>query len=215
MGGMIFNATWQEIAILLPALIIALSIHELCHGLAAYKFGDSTAKRDGRLSLNPIRHLDPVGLIFILVVGFGWAKPVMVNPFNLRNPRVDMAFIAVAGPVSNFVLAFLAMFLLHLSYRLGIYQIHVFSAILVFSQINIMLGLFNMLPIPPLDGSKVIAGLLPESVYRSLPPVGNYGMIILLIFMITGMTGRILFPLISAFFNAFWRGAGWLAWLGA
>ena len=201
---MIRNSSIQEIAIVLPIIIAALTIHELCHGLMAYILGDSTAKRDGRLSLNPIRHIDPIGLLCIILVGFGWAKPVMVDPGNLKNPRLDMAFISIVGPLSNFLMAFLAIFLMfpmvHFVTNLPTF---VLSAMVTFGRINIMLGVFNMLPIPPLDGSKVIAGLLPDSVYNNLPPVGRYGMIILLIAMMTGFTGRVISPIVQAIFSAF------------
>ena len=201
---MLRNSSFAEIMILLPALILALTVHELCHGLSAYALGDSTAKRDGRLTFNPIRHIDPIGMLFILVVGFGWAKPVMVNPANLKNPKVDMALIAFCGPLSNFVMAFLALLIAYpLFFFAPNLPMFVSSAIITFSQINIVLGIFNMIPFPPLDGSKVIAGLLPESVYRSLPPVGGLGMVLLLVMMFTGLTARILFPMIDTVFSAF------------
>jgi len=167
----------------------------------AYLLGDSTAKRDGRLSLNPIKHIDPLGLVFILIVGFGWAKPVMVNPYNLNNPKVDMALIAAAGPISNFILAFIGMMILYPLAMFTDVSAYVIYAMTQFTWINIVLGIFNMLPIPPLDGSKVIAGALPDSIYNNLPPVGRYGMIVLLVLMITGITGRILSPLVRGAFE--------------
>ncbi|MCL2840011.1 MAG: site-2 protease family protein [Defluviitaleaceae bacterium] len=201
---MILTSSPLEIVILLPALIIAFTIHELCHGLAAYGLGDSTAKRDGRLSINPIRHIDPLGLIFILVAGFGWAKPVMVNPHNLKNPKVDMALIAIAGPLSNFIMAFVSlMIFVPLLYFWDGMPPTVIRATLTFAQLNIVLGVFNLIPIPPLDGSKVIAGILPERIYRALPPVGRYGMLVLLVLMLLGFTGRILSPIVEAVMTGF------------
>ena len=199
---------------ILPVLIIALTIHELCHGYAAYLLGDMTAKRDGRLSLNPIRHIDPLGLLMIIVVGFGWAKPVMVNPYNLRNPKVDMALIAIAGPISNFVMAFFSILIAEFVFRMtgmprdGIWHTIV-NAIILLGIINIMLGVFNLLPIPPLDGSKVIAGILPDHIYRRLPPVGIMGMIILMVLMFTGILGRILMTMVSPIIGTFSTIALW------
>jgi len=203
---MIRDASLTEILIMVPAMLMALTIHELCHGLSAYWLGDSTAKRDGRLSLNPIKHIDPIGLLLLLFVGFGWAKPVMVNPYNLKNPKVDMALISIAGPLSNFIMAFLGMMIFYAIFFFApvtAFTIHAINAVRMFTFINIVLGVFNLLPIPPLDGSKVVAGLLPDSVYRSLPPVGMYGMIFLMILMFTGITGQVIFPIINAVFDAF------------
>ena len=198
---MIFGSSLTQILLRVPALILAFTIHEISHGLMAYLLGDSTAKRDGRLSLNPIKHIDPLGLVFILIVGFGWAKPVMVNPYNLNNPKVDMALIAAAGPISNFILAFIGMMILYPLAMFTDVSAYVIYAMTQFTWINIVLGIFNMLPIPPLDGSKVIAGALPDSIYNNLPPVGRYGMIVLLVLMITGITGRILSPLVRGAFE--------------
>jgi len=196
---MLLNNSIQELMILLPALIAALTFHELSHGLMAYALGDSTSKNDGRLSLNPIRHIDPVGLLCILVVGFGWAKPVMVDPNNLKNPKVDMALISIVGPLSNFLMAFLGFILvLFLQYRFPQLPVYVINALWAFNSINILLGAFNLIPIPPLDGSKVIAGLLPNFIYERLPRAGHYGMIILLIAMFTGITMRILRPVTTS-----------------
>ena len=201
---MLRNSSLGEILIIIPALLLAFTIHELSHGLTAYLLGDPTAKRDGRLSLNPIRHIDPFGLILILVAGFGWAKPVMVQPSNLKNPKVDMAIIAIMGPLSNFIMAFLSIMLFFALYiNVPNLPVYILNVVFHFSSLNVLLGVFNLLPIPPLDGSKVIVGILPDSVYRSLPPAGNYGMIILIILMFTGVTSRIILPLIEAIHGAF------------
>jgi len=196
---MIFNNSLEQILILVPALILAFTIHEISHGLMAYFLGDYTAKRDGRLSLNPIRHIDPIGLICILIIGFGWAKPVMVNPYNLKNPKVDMALISAAGPISNFLLALICTMIWYpLLMLVPNIPGYIISAMMTFTWINIMLGIFNMIPIPPLDGSKVFAGALPDSIYNNLPPIGRYGMLILMVLMFLGVTGRILQPLTGA-----------------
>jgi len=200
---MIRNSSLEEILILLPALILAFTIHEISHGLASYALGDATAKQDGRLSLNPIRHIDIMGLLCILLVGFGWAKPVMVNPNNLKNPKVYMALIAAAGPISNFFMAFISLFIAYPLVTFANIPNYITEAVLTFSFINIVLGVFNLIPIPPLDGSKVIAAILPDSLYNRLPPMGGFGTIILLMAIFTGAIGRILPPItwaISTFF---------------
>ena len=197
---MLRTPSLQHILVLLPALVFAFSIHELSHGLMAYLLGDHTAKRDGRLSLNPIRHIDPVGLICIIFIGFGWAKPVMINPYNLKNPKIDMALIAVAGPISNFLMAFIGLMLaypLNLSINVPSY---ITEVIMTFCVINIMLGVFNLIPIPPLDGSKVLVGILPDSVYNSLPNIGRFGMVILMVFLFTGAISQILVPVTRAIY---------------
>lgn len=200
--SMLFRASWQEIALLLPALILALTFHELSHGAMALALGDSTAKRDGRLSLNPIKHIDPIGLLCILVIGFGWAKPVMVNPYNLRHPKTGMAFIALAGPFSNFIMALLCLLtIVPVVYFFPFAPNFVFDAAMTFASLNIMLGVFNLLPIPPLDGSKVIAGILPDSLYNRLPNPGPISMIILMVLALSGLLGRILMPLIQGVFG--------------
>jgi len=170
----------------------------------AYILGDSTAKRDGRLTLNPIRHVDPVGLICILLFQFGWAKPVMVDPRNLKNPKVDMALIAIAGPISNFVMAFLGLLILTLlEISVPNMPFLVREVIIQFSWLNVILGIFNLIPIPPLDGSKVIGGILPDPLYIKFTSLGRYGMLILLVAMFAGLTGQIIRPLANAIFSAF------------
>lgn len=199
---MIFTSSVSELLLLVPVLVFAFTIHELCHGLMAYMLGDSTAKRDGRLSLNPIRHIDPLGMLLILLVGFGWAKPVMVNPHNLKNPKIDMALIAIAGPISNFIMAFISLLIWHpLFFSVMNTQSYVTQVLITFASINVMLGVFNLIPIPPLDGSKVLAGLLPDNLYYKFSHLGRYGMIILIIFMITGATSYIVIPITGAIFN--------------
>ena len=189
------NTSLEQILLLLPALIFAFTIHEISHGLMAYLLGDSTAKRDGRLSLNPIRHIDLLGLIFILFVGFGWAKPVMVNPNNLKNPKVDMALIAVVGPISNFIMAFLSLMLWYPLMLFTNVPAYITEVLMLFCFLNIILGVFNLIPIPPLDGSKVIAGALPDFIYNNLPPIGRFGMLLLLVLILSGVPAQFLLPM--------------------
>jgi len=199
------NLSLQHIAVMLPALIFAFTIHELSHGVTAYLLGDSTAKNDGRLTLNPIRHIDPIGLICIILFSFGWAKPVMVDPLNLRNPKVDMALISIAGPLSNFIIAFMVVMLwfpLRQVLPAGTPD-WFFNAYLQFAWLNVLLGVFNLLPIPPLDGSKVVASVLPDRLYAQYNNAAKYGMGLLLLFMIFGVTTRIIMPIIDAIFEFF------------
>ena len=182
----------------LVALVIAFTVHELAHGLMAYTLGDKTAKHDGRLTLNPIRHIDVLGLLFIMFAGFGWAKPVMVNPSNFRYPKQDMALTAVAGPLSNFAMAFVAtiIFFMLVGSMGNVFAIGLWgSFLLTFININLVLGIFNLLPIPPLDGSKLFGSILPDTAYfRFISMGGRFSMLILLVLVVTNT----LFPIISS-----------------
>jgi len=149
--------------ILATSLLLAISIHEMSHGLVAAKLGDQTAKLAGRLTLNPLSHLDPLGTFFLLVFGFGWGKPVPINPLFFKNIKRDSALVALAGPGSNFVMAIL----FSIVYRIinpnfGL----IYSTVLLFIYFNLLLGLFNLLPFGPLDGFKVVGGLLPLELSR-------------------------------------------------
>jgi len=201
-GKNMFNIDWQSMIYRLPAIIIALTVHEFSHGLTAYILGDKTAKNDGRLSLNPLRHIDPIGFFCLLVFQFGWAKPVMISTRNLKDPKKDMAITAAAGPVSNFLLAFVVIMIYRpLDHYMGGTGGAVMGYILQFLVtlfiINISLGIFNLLPIPPLDGSKVFVVFLPDSLYFSFISF-RYGFIALIILVYTGATTSILGPLMSA-----------------
>jgi Zn-dependent protease len=168
-------------------LLIAFTVHELAHAVTADYLGDPTPRRMGRITLNPLKHLDPIGTIMLLLAGFGWAKPVMVNPMNMRgNPRTAMAIVAAAGPISNIVMAFLGAIV----FRLGLVDFSVFPPtgnipslgfiLSEFIWINLILAFFNLIPIPPLDGSKILFAILPgELVYR-LRPLEQYGFLILM-----------------------------------
>ena len=153
---MLFRLPPEVLVILIPVLLFALVFHEFSHAWVANKLGDPTARYAGRLTLNPIAHLDPIGGLMILFVGFGWAKPVPVDIRYLSNPRVDMMKIAFAGPASNLLLAFIGGTIL----RLGFVHGTMAMMIMFFTQINIMLAVFNMIPIAPLDGSQIFSGLL-------------------------------------------------------
>lgn len=189
-----------EIALLLPAIIIGLTFHELAHGYVAYRLGDSTAAQQGRLTINPIAHIDPIGFIALFLVGFGWAKPVPVNPFNMRgDPQRNMLLVSLAGPATNIVLAFVFAIL----FGLGLANLFPYGHEIVIRiiYINIVLAVFNLLPIPPLDGSKILAGLLPPSQARIIYTLEQYGFIILLVLLFTGVIGKILSVVIVPIFR--------------
>ncbi len=165
-------------------VLLCLTVHETCHGLAAYALGDPTAKRMHRLSLNPLHHIDWLGLASMLICGFGWAKPVPVDMRYFKNKRVGMALTALAGPLSNFLLALAALFFASLIYRMeltGAFVVWLFYFLLTTAMLSIGLGLFNLVPIPPLDGSKALFSFLPEDAYNTLMRYERYGMAVLLL----------------------------------
>lgn len=169
-------------------ILLSLTMHELFHGLAAHWMGDRTAKNSGRLSLNPLHHLEPVGAICLFLFGFGWAKPVPVNPWNFRHKKSGMALTALAGPLSNFLLAFLAQvgvaFFTSLTFEsVWMYRIAAVCYILCdyLTMINLGLGIFNLIPVPPLDGSKVLGAVLPTNLYFKYMEWERYGFIILIV----------------------------------
>ena len=198
-------------SILLPLYIIgillALSLHETAHGWVAYKCGDPTAHNLGRLTLNPINHIDPIGFICMLVAGFGWAKPVPVYSRNLRNPRRDMALVSLAGPLSNILAALFFMIIYRIAYiplammaleAETAFAINIITAAIMFLQIivdiNITLAVFNLLPVPPLDGSKILYSFLPPKLYFKIMPYERYISLALMLLLVFG----VLSPVISA-----------------
>ncbi|OQB15918.1 MAG: Peptidase family M50 [Firmicutes bacterium ADurb.Bin193] len=197
---MLRNSSLLEWILVIPALLLSFSIHELCHGLAAYALGDDTAKLSGRLSLNPLRHIDPIGVLMILTIGFGWAKPVPVNTRGFADPKRGMALTALAGPMSNVVLAFLSGFALVLT---GLLVLHngelyvtsdtVWATLLIKLFVyNCSIAMFNFLPIPPLDGSKIVGALLPARLYFEMMKYEMYGMIVLVVLLYTGLLTPVL-----------------------
>ncbi len=201
-----------ELILIIPILLLSLSIHEFSHGFASYKKGDPTPKMQGRLTLNPLSHLDPMGaMVLLLTRRFGWAKPVPINPRYYSNPRKDLMLVSVAGPASNFVLAVIFALLLNLVgvFFRGPLAMRMYtqpnSLLLVLVQflqlaviINISLGIFNLLPVPPLDGSKILRGVLPREADKYLDQLeGPIGMVLLLILAFTGVLGAIIGPVVQ------------------
>lgn len=185
---------WSVLTNILTSIIpafLCITIHELCHGFVAYKLGDNTAKNAGRLTLNPIKHIDIVGLISMVFLRFGWAKPVPVNMNNFKNPKSGMAITALAGPLSNVILAALCFFIYGIIYvpalKLGTFGVFLIQTVGTTGILSCSLAVFNILPIPPMDGSKILFSFLPEEQYYKLMRYERFGMIILLVLLITNV----------------------------
>ena len=191
-----FGGFLMQIVAGLPGLIIAMTVHEFAHAITAVKLGDPTPKMQGRLTLNPAAHIDPVGLLMLFLVRFGWAKPVMINPYNFKNPRRDDILVSLAGPFANLLTAFLALIVMVLLLKFGVHMTAgmntVFTLILIY---NINFAIFNMIPIPPLDGSKVLIQLLPYELARRFHELERYSFLILIVFLMTPILGSILVPM--------------------
>lgn len=179
----------------LPGLVIALVIHEYAHAKAADIMGDFTPRMTGRLTLNPMAHIDPIGLIMLLVVRFGWAKPVMINARNFRNWRQGELLVALAGPVANLLVAFISLLAMAVLFKLGMFSEGVRLVLSMMVLFNINFAIFNMLPLPPLDGSKVLMVLLPGRLAYKLMSLERYSFIILIFLMMTPFLTMILIPL--------------------
>ena len=188
------------------------SLESILLRLAAYALGDPTAKRAHRLSLNPLRHIDWIGFVMMIVAGFGWAKPVPVNPNYFKKPKQGMAITALAGPVSNFVLALLLLLAARLVYlralATGTLPETLFSFLVNTASLSVGLGLFNLVPVPPLDGSKVVAVLLPDRAYNWLMRYEQFGMVLLVIIISVGIGSNALDAAIRWVFDLFCRIVG-------
>ncbi|MBL4711432.1 MAG: site-2 protease family protein [Gammaproteobacteria bacterium] len=197
------------IAVWAIPVLFAITLHEAAHGLVAYKLGDPTAKNRGRITINPLKHIDPVGtiavpLFLVMLSGFilGWAKPVPVEPRYFKSPLLDMALVAIAGPLSNFFMAcFWALFVVLASVLLSPAPALTFLATMGENgiYINIILMLLNLIPILPLDGGRVLAGVLPRSLAMPFMKLERFGMVIILLLLVSGLLGRFLWPIVEHF----------------
>lgn len=198
-GGFLMN-----LLVGLPGIVIAMVIHEYSHARVADALGDFTPRMQGRLTLNPAAHVDPIGLLMLFLVHFGWAKPVQINPMNFSNPRRDDILVSLAGPASNLITSFVALIILVLLAKLDFPMseglLVVFNLIIVY---NINFAIFNMLPIPPLDGSHILRNLLPYEMARVYAQLERYSFIFLIIILMTPVLSYIFVPLQRFIFSIF------------
>ena len=202
--------SFQELILMAPPILLALTVHEYAHGYVAFRLGDDTAYRAGRLTLNPLSHLDPIGTLMLFIVQIGWAKPVPVNPYNLNNPRTDMIWVSLAGPASNVIFAFIVgmilRFIIAAELNIGMFLVKM----IVFTvQINLVLAAFNLIPVPPLDGSKILGGMLQGEAAYKYAQFERYGPFVLMAVIFGGwflhipVLSWIISPFVQFFFTLF------------
>lgn len=192
-----------EMFLAIPALIIALSFHEFAHAYVSNRLGDPTPRMQGRLTLNPLAHLDPIGFLMLLVFKFGWAKPVLVNPINYKNREKGYALVSLAGPVMNLILGAVSVLLYFIVARFSTFEplLRLLGWLITY---NVYLAVFNLVPIPPLDGSKLLFFFLPRGVvYRYLDTVGQYGTIVLILLVSTGVVSNVVGPIADMIIRLF------------
>lgn len=197
---------------IIVAALFAIILHEIAHGLVSTWLGDPTPKRQGRLSLNPLKHLDPVGTLCLIFFHVGWAKPVVVNPDYYKNKKRGMALVALAGPLMNFLLAILSIIIMAIFVKVNAYSnvlIIIYNFLLYFSVINLGLGLFNLIPIPPLDGSRILGAFLKDDTYEQYMKYERYGFIIIAILLalssLRGNGTSFISELVDIIFNFIFR----------
>jgi Zn-dependent protease len=203
----------QHLVLMAPALLLAVTVHEVAHGWVADRLGDPTARMQGRLTLNPLPHLDPLGAIAFVIAGFGWAKPVPVNPRYFRHPMRAMACVGAAGPVSNFVVAFTGLAALALFEWVpapSYVAVPVGRILLLVYQLNLLLGIFNLIPLPPLDGGHFLPYVLPRGSWTFQRQLQQYGPLLLLVLVISGATGYIVWPIFNVMNRLYVAGVGLL-----
>ncbi|MCP3761517.1 site-2 protease family protein [Domibacillus sp. A3M-37] len=190
----------EQLPFVIIALLVAFTVHEFAHAYTAYKFGDDTAKKQGRLTLNPVHHLDPIGTLFILIAGFGWARPVPVNRRNFKNPKLAGVLVSLAGPLSNFLIAFIALGILYLIG--GNANEFVFKLFETMVWLNVLLFVFNLLPFPPLDGYRILEDLAPSHLRVKMTRYEQYGVLLFLILVITPLGDYTIRPFLDTMTNA-------------
>lgn len=202
-GEATFTDLLIALLLIVPIILVSLTVHEYMHGFVSYKFGDPTAMNYGRLTLNPIKHIDPFGAVCMLFFGFGWAKPVPINSGYYKNTRLGISMVSLAGPLSNFLMAFLATPLMILASKLTVSSVGglisstpsfgskmalaLFMFLYYFVRINVMFGIFNLLPIPPLDGSRILLVFLPQKAYYFVVKYELYIKLALMAILFTGL----------------------------
>jgi Zn-dependent protease len=190
----------EQIPFVIISLVVAFTIHEFAHAYVAYKFGDPTAKNQGRLTLSPLAHLDPFGTLLLIIAGFGWAKPVPVNRYFFKNPRLAGVLVSVAGPLSNLVLSFVGAVIWYVLLRFNMQGIggeFLFQFFNTFITLNLLLFLFNLLPFPPLDGYRIIEDLAPPSIRAKMTQYESWGIFIFLVMVITPLDAYIIHPVFN------------------
>jgi Zn-dependent protease len=201
-----FNITLVDIIALIPAFIIGFTVHEFSHAWVADRLGDPTPRYQGRLTLNPMAHLDPLGTIMLIIGGFGWGKPVEINPVKFTRKvsmRTGDLLVSIAGPLSNLILAFIFSFVLVAFNSSSYYSADVYPIFYNLVWINLVLFAFNLLPVPPLDGFHVLRDILPRKYDRTMDQIEQYGYVLLLFIVFTGVTGIFISPIIGILYEIF------------
>jgi Zn-dependent protease len=201
-GALRMFGSLSDMLFRIPALLLALTIHEYAHGAVSYSKGDPTPEIQGRLTMNPLAHLDVMGTIMLVVVGFGWAKPVMIDPRYYRHPKRDIIEVSFAGPGANLVLCLIAAVLMILMSRMNMLTGSVLKFLQSLMIYNVYFAFFNLLPIPPLDGSKILMELMPnEMAYKYETMIAPYSMYILIALCLTGLVSTIIVPFANLYLN--------------
>ena len=187
-------------------VIVSLTVHEVSHGFVSYLLGDDTAKRLGRLTLNPIKHIDIIGAVCMFVFKFGWAKAVPINPDRYKNFRLGTVIVSIAGPLSNLIMSFVATFVyVYMTFKTSVDNVLIYEFLITFIVLNISLAVFNLIPVSPLDGSKILLAFLPEKAYRFVLRYERYGFIVLIALSYFGFFSGVIDKGLYAVFSAFAR----------